>query len=121
MTLLLTRLFIRKINFVYLLLHSFLIFLYSAKFPNATDFVSYAHSLNVNVIMWATSVVNPDCPIYKEGKEKGYFLNSGELVKVRCCVRTTFFKTNFFFICKQTSISGGTEKALLLITRSRTQ
>ena len=39
------------------------------------------HSQNIKVIAWVTSVVNNDSNTYQEGKQKGYFLNDGQVVK----------------------------------------
>ena len=51
------------------------------KFPNMYQFVKTLHSMNIRVICWVTSVVNVDSSNYNEGKEKGYYLNSGSTVK----------------------------------------
>lgn len=45
------------------------------------QFVKQLHSMNIKVICWATSVVDEDAPNYKEGYDKGYYLNDGSTVK----------------------------------------
>ena len=32
-------------------------------------------------MLWVTSAINNDTSLYKEGVEKGYFLNKGKVVK----------------------------------------
>lgn len=51
------------------------------KFPNARQFISDMHNQTIRVIAWVTSMVNIDSSNYKEGLEKGYYLNDGKTAK----------------------------------------
>ena len=44
------------------------------KFPDFKGFVQSMHSLGVNVICWATSMVDTDSSNYEDGKSKGYYV-----------------------------------------------
>uniref|UniRef100_A0A6B2L112 DUF5110 domain-containing protein n=1 Tax=Arcella intermedia TaxID=1963864 RepID=A0A6B2L112_9EUKA len=50
------------------------------KFPNATALVSYLHSINIRVILWATTMINTDSSNYQEGLKNNYYLNDGETI-----------------------------------------
>lgn len=50
-------------------------------YPNLKEYIDKFHSLDVRVMMWATSIVNETASNYQEGKEKGYFLSGGKTVK----------------------------------------
>lgn len=39
------------------------------------------HANNIKVMCWATNLVNIDSPNYKDGYNKGYYLNGGETVE----------------------------------------
>jgi len=51
------------------------------KFPDIKGLFDMIHSKNMKVIMWTTSMVDTDSPNYKEGLEKGYYLNKGATIK----------------------------------------
>lgn len=39
-----------------------------ALFPDPQALIDYFHSKDIKVILWATSVINDNCPNYKEAK-----------------------------------------------------
>lgn len=43
--------------------------------------VDYFHSQNVKVVCWITSTINNDSTNFMEGKQKGYYLSDGKLIK----------------------------------------
>jgi alpha-glucosidase (family GH31 glycosyl hydrolase) len=50
-------------------------------FQNASQLVDYLHSKDIKVISWITSTINVESSNFNEGKDKGYFLNNGKLIK----------------------------------------
>lgn len=51
------------------------------KFPNATQMVSYFHSLDIKVVCWITSIIKNDSTTFHEAKQNGFLLNDGKLIK----------------------------------------
>ena len=58
------------------------------KFPHMETLIKDMHAQNIRVILvvyifiqWVTSIMNKDCPQFKEGLQKKYFLNNGKTIK----------------------------------------
>ncbi|MGI6745488.1 MAG: Alpha-xylosidase [Firmicutes bacterium ADurb.Bin300] len=51
------------------------------RYPDLSEYVDVFHSMDIKVIMWATSVINETASNFQEGKDKGYFLSGGKTVK----------------------------------------
>jgi hypothetical protein len=51
------------------------------KYPDAQGMISFFHSLNIRVVLWATSFLNTDAPTFGYAKSKGYLLNGGKTIK----------------------------------------
>ncbi len=51
------------------------------RYPDLGEYVDIFHSMDIKVIMWATSVINDTASNFQEGKDKGYFLSNGKTVK----------------------------------------
>ncbi len=49
-------------------------------YPDLKDYVDLFHSMNIKVIIWATSIVNDTASNFQEGKDNGYFLSGGKTV-----------------------------------------
>jgi alpha-glucosidase (family GH31 glycosyl hydrolase) len=50
-------------------------------YPDLRDYVQLFHSMDIRVIMWATSIVNETASNFQEGKDNGYFLSGGKTVE----------------------------------------
>ncbi len=50
-------------------------------YPDLGEQVAMYHEKDIEVIMWATSVVNEGASNFQEGKDKGYYLSNGKTVK----------------------------------------
>jgi alpha-glucosidase (family GH31 glycosyl hydrolase) len=50
-------------------------------YPDLKNYVQLFHSMDIKVIMWATSIVNDTASNFQEGKDKGYFLSNGKTVE----------------------------------------
>ena len=50
-------------------------------YPDLKDYVGLFHSMDIKVIMWATSIVNDTASNFQEGKDNGYFLSGGKTVE----------------------------------------
>ena len=49
-------------------------------YPDLKDYVELFHSMDIKVIMWATSIVNETASNFQEGKDNGFFLSGGKTV-----------------------------------------
>ena len=49
-------------------------------YPDLKDYVQLFHSMDIKVIIWATSIVNDTASNFQEGKDNGYFLSGGKTV-----------------------------------------
>lgn len=49
-------------------------FVVAPAFGDLAGFVAAMHALDVNVILWATALINTDSPNYAEGLSRGFFL-----------------------------------------------
>lgn len=52
-------------------------FVVSPAWGDLPAFVAGMHAIDVNVILWATALVNTDSPNYADGLARGYFLRDG--------------------------------------------
>lgn len=64
------------------------------KFPNATQMVSYFHSIDIKVVCWITSIIRNDSTTFDEAKKNGYLLNDGKLIKYDHGIGAFFDYTN---------------------------
>ncbi len=47
------------------------------KYPNPQQMIDHFHSKGARVILWATSVMNQECPEYQQAYKAGYFISDG--------------------------------------------
>ena len=51
------------------------------KYPDLEQLIKDFHAKDIRVMMWATSIINDDAPLFQEGLDKGYYLSGGKTVK----------------------------------------
>ena len=52
-----------------------------ALYPDMASEVQRYHSMDIEVMLWTTCMVNEGAPNFQEGKDKGYYLSKGKTVK----------------------------------------
>lgn len=50
----------------------------SVKFPNPKEMIDEIHAMGMRVTVWVHPFVNYECPLFKEGLEKGYFVKDAK-------------------------------------------
>lgn len=44
------------------------------KYPDPDDMIQTFHSLNISVLLWATSMINTDSSNFQDARDNGYLL-----------------------------------------------